>query len=59
MEELSNEQIWELSKLLNESDGEKTSEYLHALIEENKNNEISTEEIIKRLKEYYEKRDKR
>lgn len=59
MEELTNEQIWELSKLLNESDGEKISEYLQTLIEENKNNGISTEEIIKRLNEYYEKRNKR
>ncbi len=58
MEELTKEEIWELAESLNKIDGLPPSEYLKNLIIEEENDKINTQEIIKKLKEYYKNEEK-
>ena len=46
---------WEEAIAINKVDGIDASKYLQELIEENKKGNITTKEIIERLKKYYEK----
>ena len=49
--------IWEEAISINITEGNEPSEYLKKLIEENINGNITSEEIIEKLKEYYEEKD--
>lgn len=60
MEELTNEEIWRIAEAINESDGLIPSNYLKELIEENKKEKMTEEEMVEKLKENYsEKRNRR
>lgn len=47
------EEIWQLAEKINQIDGLEASSYLKELIEKEKKGLITTEEIIKLLKEHY------
>ncbi len=49
-------ELWEEAIQINSADGNPPSEILKALINENIENNLTTEEIIERLKEYYEEK---
>lgn len=60
MEELTNEEIWRIAEAINKSDGLIPSNYLKELIEENKKEKMTEEEMVEKLKENYsEKRNRR
>lgn len=56
---LTHEEIWELAIIINNSDGVMPSNYLKELILQNKRKEISNDEILTRLKEYYSEKGNR
>lgn len=56
---LTHEEIWELAIIINNSDGGMPSNYLKELILQNKRKEISNDEILTRLKEYYSEKGNR
>ena len=58
MEELTKDEVWEIAKNLNKIDGLDASDYLENLIEENKKGKITKEEIISKLKEYYQNEER-
>lgn len=49
-----NKELWESAIGINESDGVEPSKKLKELINMNIKGQITTEEMIERLKEYYE-----
>lgn len=49
-----NKELWESAIGINESDGVEPSEKLEELINMNIKGQITTDEMIERLKEYYE-----
>lgn len=49
-------ELWKEAIEINSADGNPPSEILKILIKENIENNLTTEEIIERLKEYYEEK---
>ena len=49
-------ELWKEAIEINSADGNLPSEILKVLINENIENNLTTEEIIERLKEYYEEK---
>lgn len=57
--ELTKEEIWSIAEAINNSDGIMPSKYLRNLIEQNKKEELKSDEILKKLMEHYSENNNR
>lgn len=57
--ELTKEEMWAIAEAINNSDGIIPSNYLKKLIEENKDEKLTNEQILEKLKEHYGERNNR